>query len=80
MNAYESGIHKLLETWKEFQSYHIFKNKDMTLEALFFMLNIEEKNLVRNKSNKTSCMAKANIMGHGQSSKATKLKDKGFNN
>ncbi|GFS43864.1 hypothetical protein Acr_00g0087420 [Actinidia rufa] len=36
-------IHKLPETWKEFKSYLMFKNKEMTLEALFFKLNVEEK-------------------------------------
>ena len=73
-------IHKLPETWKEFKSYLMFKNKEMTLEALFFKLNVEEENRARNKSAKTSYMAKANIMEHGQSSKMKKSKDKWSSN
>ncbi|XP_057510960.1 uncharacterized protein LOC130793312 [Actinidia eriantha] len=69
-------IHKMPETWKEFKSYLMFKNKEMTLKALFFKLNVEEENRVRNKCAKTSYMAKANIMEHGQSSKMKKSKDK----
>ena len=41
----------------------------MTLKALFFKLNVEEENMVRN-------MAKANVMEHGQSLKTKKSKDK----
>ncbi|XP_057505591.1 uncharacterized protein LOC130788903 [Actinidia eriantha] len=69
-------IHKLSETWKEFKSYFMFKNKEMTLEALFFKLNVEEKNRERNKGVKPFYMAKANIMEHGQTSKTKKSKDK----
>ena len=47
-------IYKLSETWKEFQSYLMFKNKEMALKTLFFKLNVEEENRVRNKSVKTS--------------------------
>ncbi|XP_057500870.1 uncharacterized protein LOC130784893 [Actinidia eriantha] len=65
-------IHKLPETRKEFKSYLMFTNKEMTLEALFFKLNIGEENQARNKSAKTSYMARANIMEHGQSSKTKK--------
>ncbi|XP_057506051.1 uncharacterized protein LOC130789338 [Actinidia eriantha] len=73
-------IHKLPETWKEFKSYLMFKNKEMTLEALFFKLNVEEENRARNKGAKPSYMDKANIMEHGQSSKTKKSKDKWSNN
>ena len=55
-------IHKLPETWKEFKSYLIFKNKEMTLEALFFKLNDEKENRARIKSVKTSYMAKGNMV------------------
>ena len=61
-------IHKLLETCKEFKSYLMFKNKEMTLKTLFFKLNVEEKNQARNSA-KISYIAKANIIEHGQSSK-----------
>ena len=64
------AIHKLLETWKKFKRYLIFKNKEMTLEALFFDLNVEEENNAINKVVKTSYTAKANIMEHGQSLKS----------
>ena len=60
-------IHKLPETWKEFKSYLMFKNKEITLEALFFKLNVEEENRAKNKSVKTFYMVKANIMEHDQS-------------
>ncbi|XP_057495666.1 uncharacterized protein LOC130780663 [Actinidia eriantha] len=73
-------IYKLPETWKEFKSYLMLKNKKMTLEALFFKLNVEEENRARNKCAKTSYMAKANIMEHGQSSKMKKSKDKWSSN
>ena len=42
-------IHKLPEMWKEFKSYLIFKNKEMTWKALFFKLNVEEENRMRTK-------------------------------
>ena len=58
----------------------MFKNKEMTSEALFFKLNVEEKNRARNKSAKTSYMAKANIIEHGQSSKRKKSNDKWSSN
>ena len=58
-------IHKFLEIWKEFKSYLMFKNKEMTSEALFFKLNVKEKNKARNKCAKTFYMAKAKIMEHG---------------
>ena len=65
----DAVIHKLLETWKKFKSYLMFKNKEMTLEALLFKLKVEEENKARNKSFKTSYMVKANVLVHGQSSK-----------
>ncbi|GFZ04973.1 hypothetical protein Acr_17g0005450 [Actinidia rufa] len=69
-------IHKLQETWKKFKCYLMFKNKEMTLETLFFKLNVVKKNWARNKSAKTSYMAKANILENGQSSKMKKSTDK----
>ena len=57
---------------EEFKSYLIFKKKGMTLKALFFKVNGEEENRSRNKSVKTSYMAKTNIMEHSQSSKMKK--------
>ncbi|TNV97329.1 hypothetical protein C5H24_12800, partial [Xylella fastidiosa] len=40
-------IHKLPGTWKEFKSYLMFKNKEMTLETLFYKLNVTEGNRAR---------------------------------
>ena len=58
----------------------MFKNQVIPLEALFFKLNVEEENRTRNKSDKISNMAKANLVEHGQSSKANKPKDKASSN
>ena len=61
------------EIWKEFKSYLLFKNNEITMDALFFKFNVEEENRARNKSDNTSYMAKANIMEHSQSSKIKKI-------
>ncbi|XP_057468790.1 uncharacterized protein LOC130758000 isoform X1 [Actinidia eriantha] len=73
-------IHKLPETWKKFKSYLMFKTKKMTLEALFFKLNVEEENRARNKSAKTFYMAKDKMVEYGQPSQLKKLKNKWSSN
>ncbi|KAH7844842.1 hypothetical protein Vadar_032277 [Vaccinium darrowii] len=61
-------IHKLPGTWKEFKSYLMFKNKEMTLETLFYKLNVTEGNRAREKAAKEAEMAKANMVEHGRPS------------
>ncbi|XP_057508516.1 uncharacterized protein LOC130791392 [Actinidia eriantha] len=58
------------------------KAEGMLLSEAFLVaaLNVEEENRARNKCAKTSYMAKANIMEHGQSSKMKKSKDKWSSN
>ena len=61
-------IHKLPGTWKEFKSYLMFKNKEMTLETLFYKLNVTEGNRARERAAKEAKMAKANMVEHGRPS------------
>ena len=58
-------IHKIPEIWKELKSSLMFKNKEMTFDALLFKFNVKKENKTKNKAAKNSYMAKANIMKHG---------------
>ena len=62
------------------QNYLMFTNKEMKLEDFFCQLNVEEKNMARNKGVKTFYMVNANIIEYGQSQKTNKSKDKWSSN
>ncbi|KAI3772078.1 hypothetical protein L6452_03252 [Arctium lappa] len=81
-------IEKLPPAWVDFKNYLKHKRKEMSVEDLVVRLRIEEDNKVAQKRNFGSNSAKANVVEHGQASKANKnkfvkgnvpKKGKGFN-
>ena len=73
-------IEKLPPSWRDFKNYLKHKRKDMTVEELTLRLRIEQDNrnsgIVSILPNSSAGEAKANVVEHGTSSRASKGKKK----
>lgn len=68
-------IEKLPPTWIDFKNYLKHKRKEMSVEDLIVRLRIEEDNkIAQKKGYGGSNYAKANVLEHGQASRADKNK------